>query len=308
MGQQGQWQLAGGGKKESCMSGMAVTYDPEGRHEVRVYDVTYRRDPDGSWAARIYQPEGAGPFPAVLDVHGGAWTRGGYTDNERIDRQLAASGLVVAAIACRQAPKYPYPAQVADVNHGTRWLKAHAGDFNADPHSIGGLGTSSGGQTMLLSAMRPNDPRYRAFPLPEAEDANSTLVYVVAGWPVLDPYARYLYAKESGRTSLVEATEGYFLTQEAMREGNPQLALERGEPVELPPTLIVQGTADDNVPLSIPHRFVAAYRAAGGAVELELFTDMPHGFVRNPGAESDRALELMKAFVARQLAGAKATV
>jgi acetyl esterase/lipase len=286
---------------------MAVNYDPEARYEVKVYDVIYRRDQDGSWAGRIYRPEGVGPFPAVLDVHGGAWTRGGYTDNERMDGGLAASGLVVAAIACRQAPKYPYPAQVADVNYGTRWLKAHARDFNADPHAVGGLGTSSGGHTLLLSAMRPHDPRYRALPLPEAEGVDATLLYAVAGWPVLDSYARYVYAKESGRAPLVEATEGYFLTQEAMREGNPQLVLERGEAVALPPTLIVQGTADDNVPLSIPHRFVEAYRAAGGAVELELFPGMPHGFARNPGPESDRAIESMKAFIARQLTVARTT-
>jgi acetyl esterase/lipase len=60
--------------------------------------------------------------------------------------------------------------------------------------------------------------------------------------------------------------------------------------------------------LSIPHRFVEAYRAAGGTVTLELFPNMPHGFARNPGEESDRALASMKAFVTRQLTGAKATV
>ncbi len=69
-----------------------------------------------------------------------------------------------------------------------------------------------------------------------------------------------------------------------------------------------KGSYDDNVPLSISQRFAEAYRAAGGAVELELFPDMPHGFARNPGAASDRALELMKAFVARQLTGSQATV
>ena len=275
---------------------------------VRVSDVTYRRDRDGSWAARIYQPEGAGPFPALLDVHGGAWTRGSHTDNERIDRALASSGLVVAAIACRQAPAHAYPAQVADVNYATRWLKAHARDFNADARSLGGLGTSSGGHAVLLSAMRPRDPRYAVCPLPEAEGVTATVSYVIAAWPVIDPYARYLFARETGRAALVEASEAYFPTQEAMREGNPQLALERGEPVELPPTLIVQGTADDNVPLSVSERFVEAYRAAGGAVERELFSGMPHGFARNPGPESDRALEVMKAFVARQLAGTKAGV
>lgn len=283
-----------------------VEYDPTGSHAVRVHEAVYRHDQDGAWPARIYQPEGAGPFPAVLDIHGGAWTRGSYTDNERIDRALAASGLVVAAIALRQAPKCPYPAQVADVNYATRWLKAHARDFNADPHSLGGLGTSSGGHATVLSAMRPYDPRYGALALSGADGVDATLLYVVAAWPVLDPHARYLFAKEHGRASLVEATEAYFLTQEAMREGNPQLALERSEPVELPPTLILQGTADDNVPLSISQRFVEGYRAASGTVDLELFPGMPHGFARDPGPESDRALELMKAFVARQLTGAKA--
>ena len=86
-----------------------------------------------------------------------------------------------------------------------------------------------------------------------------------------------------------------------MKEGNPQLILERGEAAELPPVLILQGTADDNLPLAIPHRFVESYRAAGGNVELELFPGMPHGFARDPGPETDRALALMKAFIARQL-------
>jgi acetyl esterase len=282
-------------------------YDPEQSYKVRVHDVTYREDQEGSWLARIYQPEGAGPFPALLDVHGGAWNRGSYTNNERIDQALAESGLVVAAIALRLAPQYPYPAQVADVNYATRWFKAHARDFNADARMVGGLGTSSGGHTIMLSAMRPQDPRYRAFALEGADDkVDATLSYVLAGWPVLDPYARYLYAKESGYDRLMESTEAYFLTKEAMREGNPQLILERRESAELPPVLILQGTADDNVPLSIPHRFVEAYRAAGGAVELELFPGMPHGFGSKPGAESDRALALMKAFVARRLVGSQA--
>ncbi|MBI3327513.1 MAG: alpha/beta hydrolase, partial [Nitrospinae bacterium] len=167
------------------MSETVVNYDPKGSYKVRVYDVTYRKDEDGSWAARIYQPEGAGPFPALLDVHGGAWNRGSYTDNERMDQALAASGLVVAAIALRRAPQYPYPAQVADANYGTRWLKAHAHDFNGDPRFVGGLGSSSGGHTLMLSAMHPYDPRYRVLPLPEANAVDATHSYVLAAWPVL---------------------------------------------------------------------------------------------------------------------------
>lgn len=281
----------------------ARSYDPAQRYEVRVRDVEYRRDESGSWLVRVYQPQGPGPFPALVDVHGGAWNLGDRGQNVLIDRDLAASGLVVAALDFRLAPKHPYPAQVTDVNYGTRWLKAHAGDFNADPGSVGGLGTSSGGHTVMLSAMRPRDPRYAALPLAEAQGADATLRYILALWAVLDPYARYLYAKEAGRQDLVAHSEAYWLTREAMQEGNPQLILERAEEAELPPTLMIQPVPDANIPRSIPERFVESFGAAGGSIDIEWFPGMPHGFAREPGPETDRALALMKAFVAQQVAG-----
>ena len=55
--------------------------------------------------------------------------------------------------------------QVAQTNFAVRWLKAHANDFNGDPSCVGGAGDSSGGHTILLTAMRPNDPRYAAISL-----------------------------------------------------------------------------------------------------------------------------------------------
>ena len=75
-----------------------------------------------------------------------------------------------------------------------------------------------------------------------------------------------------------------------MKEGNPQHILERGENVLLPPTLIIQGTRDDNVPLSIPQRFETAFRAAGGDIQVEYFPEQVHGFGNMPGPESDRAI------------------
>ena len=284
------------------------SYEPDQRYEVRIHDVEYRRAGEESWLARIYQPQEAGPFPALLQVHGGAWNAGSRTSDALLNEGLAASGLVVVAVDFRLAPGHSYPAQVADVNYATRWLKAHARDFNGDPRIVGGLGSSSGGHTVMLSAMRPHDPRYTAIPLGEAPDADATLSYILALWPVLDPYARYLYAQETGRGDLVTHTESYFLTVDAMQEGSPQLILKRGEMVTLPPTLVVQGTADGNIPMAIPERFVAAYREARGVIELELFPDMPHGFGSSPGPETDRALGLMKAFVARQLAAHAAAV
>ena len=65
--------------------------------------------------------------------------------------------MVVAAVDFRQSPDYPYPAQVVDVNLAIRWLKTHAADFNADPLTVGGIAGSSGGHTIMLSAMCPFD-------------------------------------------------------------------------------------------------------------------------------------------------------
>ena len=284
-------------------------YNPMQSFAVEVHEQEYRTDGNESWTVRLYQPQGSGPFPAMLDVHGGAWNRGERASDEVMNRALAASGILVAAIDFRLAPAHPYPAQVVDVNYATRWLKAHAAEFNATADQVGGIGSSSGGHTLMLSAMRPDDRRYSALELDGASGGvDATLAYTICCWPVLDPYARYLYAQEANNERLAASSEAYFLNQETMKEGNPQHILERGEKVQLPPTLIIQGTRDDNVPLSIPERFTEAFRGAGGDIQLEIFPEMPHGFGNTPGAESDRALEMMKAFVSRQLTAAKATV
>ena len=280
----------------------SIGYDPDRNHQVRVWDVEYLQTPGETWEARIFQPQGTGPFPALLYVHGGAWNAGSRTGDELFNKGLAASGLVVVAVDFRLAPDHRYPAQVVDVNYATRWVKAHATEFNARPDAVGGSGGSSGGHTIMVSAMRPDDPRYGTHSSPELAGHDARLDYVLLSWPVLDSYARYQYARSSGLDTLAGATENYFPDQDAMREGNPQGILDRGGASALPPVLIIQGTTDENVPMSIPESFVASYHAAGGEIELELFPGMPHGFGMKAGPETDRALGLMKGFVARQLA------
>jgi len=107
--------------------------------------------------------------------------------------------------------------------------------------------------------------------------------------------------KETGNERIIGLSEGYFGTTDAMKEGSPFQILKRGEKASLPPILIVQGTADNNLPVPVTKEFVAAYREAGGDIELELFPDMPHLFGNTPGPESDRAIALMKKFAARIL-------
>src|SRR4029453_632827 len=158
---------------------MTVSYDPSKRYEIKVWDLEYRRDPVRTLMARIYQPQGAGPFPVLLDVHGGAWNDQDRTANAPVDERLAASGILVVAIDVRLAKEAPYPASVADANYGMRWLKSQARAWNGDPETLGALGSSSGGHVLELCAMRPYDPRYTVYPLPEAPHLEAPLASLV---------------------------------------------------------------------------------------------------------------------------------
>jgi acetyl esterase len=84
-----------------------------------------------------------------------------------------------------------------------------------------------------------------------------------------------------------------------MAEGSPQLILERGEPVETPPALIMQGTADDNLTPEMAANFAAAYTRAGGSIIFHQFEGQPHAFIaRDPVApDAVRALGVITEFI-----------
>ena len=279
----------------------SVVYNPAARFGVETTDRIYLEHQGVSLEATIYQPRGGGPFPGLLDVHGGRWFLNDRSDDHHMSMELASSGIVVVAADFRLAPQHPYPAQIIDTNYAIRWMKAQCRQLKIDPASVGAIGCSSGGHTVALHGMRPRDSRYASLPLPGGENVDASLRFILCCWPVLDPRARYLWAREIGDDRFIGPTESYFPDPESLREGNPQEALERGEQVELPPAIIIQGTNDSNIPQFIPHKFEAAYRAAGGDIELELFPGMPHRFGNFPGVESQRAIELMKGFIARHL-------
>src|ERR1700682_1412547 len=163
---------------QSAEAGGAPAYDPGRRLDLAVNEVELRRNRAGRMLmARIYQPKGAGPFPTVLDLHGGAWNAKDRHAEEAMDRVLAASGLLVVAIDMTLASEAPYPACVQDANYGVRWLKSKAASWNGDPSKIGIYGSSSGGQVAELLAMRPHDPRYNAIPLAAAANVDARVAY-----------------------------------------------------------------------------------------------------------------------------------
>ncbi len=285
-------------------SGPKAAYNPAAKFELKVSEVEVRRTPAGrQLMARVYQPQGAGPFPTLLDLHGGAWRRKDRLAEEPMDRAIAASGVLVVAIDLRLSTEAPYPASVQDANYGVRWLKSRAAEWNGDPSRIGVYGSSSGGHVAQLLGMRPRDARYNAIPLPADPSLDATVAYVATRSPISDPYARFQQAERMKREAMIENNRIYFNPWETIYEGNPQQILERREAVTLVPMLIMQGALDDNVLPALQEKFAATYRAAGGVCELTVFEDSEHEWVAKPGPQTDRAREMVKAFIARQLKG-----
>jgi len=282
----------------------ARPYDPAARFELDVKEIEFRRTAAGrQLMARIYQPRGSGPFPTLLDLHGGAWNRKDRHANEPMDRAVAASGVLVVAVDLTLAGEAPYPASVQDANYAVRWLKSRAAEWTGDATVLGVLGSSSGGHIAELLGMRPRDPRYNAIPLAQGRAVSAAVDYVATRSPISDPYARYLQAEKMKNAELIEASRAYFRPWDDIYEGNPQRILERRESVERPPLLIMQGALDINVLPAVQQKFVETWRAAGGDCQFQVFEGSEHEWVAKPGPQTDRAHEMVKAFIARNLAG-----
>ena len=282
-------------------------------YAVDVSDVEYLRHGDKPLLARVYKPRGAGLFPIIVDLHGGAWCKKDRTSDAGTDDPLAKSGVNVVALDFRMPPDAGYPASLQDVNYAIRWCKAHAAQWNGRADRVGILGVSSGGHQAMLAAMRPADARFTALALPDNVAVDASIHCAVMCWPVIDPLGRYRYAKaaqggadaklKQAADEWVACHDKYWGTEAAMAEGNPTLALERGEKVALPPVLYLQGTADIAHPKPNRDQFIASYRKAGGRVELHLFEGVGEAFITNdPTSQAARdAIDKMIEFVHREM-------
>ncbi len=254
-----------------------------------VADVEYLRHGDKPLLARVFTPRGEGPFPALVECHGGAWCMSDRLTEHLRHEYMAAHGVVSIALDFRSGNEAPYPASAADINYAVRWAKLNARDCKTRPELVGLSGQSSGGHLAMLVAMRPHDPRYAAIPLPVGSHRHDASVRaVVLSWPVINPLSRYRHAKRALASggdwakSMIPRHDSYWRSEAAMAEGNPLLALERGEKVLTPPAIWFQGRGDvvhdykdaeSDFPGNEPQRFVADYRKAGGDIALE-YIDM----------------------------------
>jgi acetyl esterase/lipase len=290
--------------------------DPAGPYAVEEADVPYGGPADSRLLARVYRPTGAaGPLPALIDVHGGAWTYFDRTVDACFDRAIAACGMVVVALDFRQGDTHPYPIAVADVVAGLRFVATHAERLGVRRAPIGIVGSSSGGHLALLAALRPNAPEFGTTPSIGAGDPPVELrvAYVLALWPIADPLARYRYLQarladpRPGRDRffhperLKAGHDAFFRTEASMAAASVPRLVSAGEAEHLPPLWIAHPELDENVTLEMSEHLADTYRAAGGSAELVAFPGVGHAFANLPGAAADACITAMVGFISRQL-------
>src|SRR5215510_2738767 len=94
----------------------------------------------------VHVPDGAGPFPAAILVHGGGFDGGSRATNMAPTFQpLADAGFAWFSVDYRMAPEFRFPEAREDVDTAVRWLKAHAAEYRVDPARSAIIGESAGG-------------------------------------------------------------------------------------------------------------------------------------------------------------------
>ena len=250
-------------------------------YELDINDVQYLVNGNLPLLARVFRPKGAGPFPVVIELHGGAWVRGDRRNGDSANEALAREGMLGVALDFTSPPEASYPRSLMDIHYGIRWCKTNAQEWNGIPDKITIMGTSRGAHLAMLIGLRPHDQRYSELALStRTAEVDGTVNAVILCSPVIDPLGRYRYAKNLRddctappglADRVVPMHDQYWRSEDAMAEAAPARILARGEPVALPPVLLLAHREEDAHPKPDRVEFVRQYRNAGGLVSENIF-------------------------------------
>lgn len=229
-------------------------------------DITYCTVDGVELKMDIYDPKNAtGITPLVVYIHGGGWSSGSKNGGAGIVDAYALldAGFTVASLDYRLAPQYKMPAMIEDVKCAIRSLRAHASDYNIDPYKIGVWGGSAGGH--LVNMLGTSD-QSAGFDVGEYLDQSSRVQAVVDMFGPTDLTIEF----SGGYAGLKDKVFGDFSAVQA----SPVTYISADDP----PFLILQGNADQVVPLSQSQGFYDKLTAAGVSAELVIVQNAGHAF------------------------------
>jgi len=224
--------------------------------------VVYRETDEYQLKCDLYIPEGDGPFPAILAVHGGAWRQGTKLTMLRHAWRMAGSGYVVVAINYRHAPKYPFPAQVHDCKDAIRWMRANAGECKIDAQCIGAYGYSAGGHLVSMIGTTDANDGLEGEAEPGFEKFDTRVKAVVAGGAPCD----FSWIEDDSRVLTYWLGGSRNKKPEAFRMASPTSFVSADDP----PFFFYHGDSDFLVPVDSSK--LLHQKLLGSNVESEHFT------------------------------------
>jgi acetyl esterase/lipase len=218
-------------------------------------------------------PEGDGPFPIAILVHGGGWNSGDKanvgSEGKSADitpwfAPLTAAKFTWFSINYRLAPAHRWPACFDDVQTAIRWVKAHAKEFKGDPNRIALFGHSAGGHLATLAGVL---------------GTGDTRVQAVVGYAPVTDFEFELPARGGLSLSLQNLhNQPKEVTPESLAILRETATINHVKP-GLPPFLLLHGDADRTVPYQTSLNFQAKLRANGVVCDLITIPGGPHGLL-----------------------------
>ncbi len=231
-----------------------------------LHDLPYREGPSKQWRLDLAMKKGSGgkPRPGLVVIHGGGWLEGDKSSfasrkhgvpGNIVD--FAELGFVAVTINYRLSREAIFPAALEDCKCAVRWLRAHAGEYNLDPHHIGAYGNSAGGHLALLLGMAGKEqglegdgPYLEQSSLVQAAASDSgpvDMTYQHSHGVIIEVVDRFLGGPPEGPRA------------ELFRKASPIHYISPSTP----PLLLMYGVADDQIPIETADQFVAALDRAG---------------------------------------------
>lgn len=225
--------------------------------------------PAGALPARIYTPDGAGPFPVIVYYHGGGWVIGNKAVYDGGARGLSkGANAVVVSVDYRLAPEHKFPAQHDDALATYRWALANAASIKGDPARVALAGESAGGNLAVATAVAAVAQKLQ-------RPTHVLSVYPIAQADTTTPsYVRFADAKPLNRPMM-----SWFLAHTARTPvdlADPRISIVNATLAGLPPVTIVSAGVDPL--LGDADQLETALRAAGVSVERRTWSGSAHEF------------------------------
>lgn len=240
----------------------------------------------------IYVPEGAGPFPVIITIHGGAFMMGSKDSGDVASMIKAVNkGYAVVSVDYRLSGEAKFPAAIDDVQSAIKFVKDNASKYNLSPNKVATWGGSAGGNLAALAGTK-------------GDKTKNTDVQAVVDWfgPIYfstmdQEFANLGATPAMGSTNTASSPETKYLGQtigsvEAeplVKQASPQTYISANSPA----FLIQHGTSDRNIPITQSENFANKLKSVIGTdkVSFEKIEGAGHG-----GAQFDAQENLDKVF------------